>query len=92
MASSHLPASGPPPIPASAIRQRRWSLWGRVGFLAFLVVVALGASVPMWVHEQALDRRGVQTEAKVVETSYERRLPDTALVISRSTTRVTTPT
>lgn len=34
----------------------------------------------LWSAEQVLDRRGVQTEAVVVETDYVRRLPDEAVV------------
>ena len=34
----------------------------------------------MWSAESVLDRRGVQTEAVVVETNYVRRLPDEVVV------------
>ncbi len=80
MSPPDAPHSSLPTVPASAIRSRRRSLWGRVGIVAALGVALVGAGFPMRAHEQVLDRRGVETEATVVETDYERRLPDTAVV------------
>lgn len=67
-------------VPPADVRRHRRDLWGRVGIAATVAIVCACAGGFLWSAEQVLDRRGVQTEAVVVETHYERRLPDEAVV------------
>lgn len=73
-------SSAASPVPAADVRRHRRDLWGRVGIAAVVAIVSACAGGFMWSAEQVLDRRGVQTEAVVVETNYVRRLPDEAVV------------
>lgn len=62
------------------MRRRRRDLWGRVVFVLVIGVVSGVAGLVMRHQESVLDERGVITGAVVVETDYQRRLPDEAVV------------
>ncbi|MBA2437601.1 MAG: hypothetical protein H0V52_04520 [Acidimicrobiia bacterium] len=69
-----------PPVPPADLRRHRRDLWCRVVFVATVTIIGAGAGLFMRSAEQVLDRRGVETEAVVVETNRVRRLPDEAVV------------
>lgn len=68
------------PVPPADLRRHRRDLWCRVVFVATVTIIGAGAGLFMRSAEQVLDRRGVETEAVVVETNRVRRLPDEAVV------------
>ena len=72
--------SAVPPVPPADVRRRRQVLWGQVIACTTVAIILTGAGSFMRAGEQVLDRRGVETEAVVVETNRVRRLPDEAVV------------